>query len=47
MRTIGKTFEKKNKKPTKKEIVERLKEKGITFDERAGVEELLKLIPEE
>lgn len=47
MRTIGKKFEKPTKKPTKKEIVELLKEKGIDFDEKAGAEELLKLIPEE
>lgn len=45
MKTVGKVF-KKEKKPTKKEIMEILKEKGIEFDEKATAEELRALIPE-
>lgn len=35
------------KKPTKKEVIEKLKELGIEFDEKAKVDELIALLPEE
>lgn len=47
MRTVGKTFQKKSKKPTKKEVMELLKEKGIEFDDNAKLDELIALLPEE
>lgn len=47
MRTVGKLFQKKSKKPTKKEVMELLKEKGIEFDDNAKLDELIALLPEE
>lgn len=47
MRTIGKKFEEKLKKPTKKEVITILKEKEIPYDEKASVDELMELIQEE
>lgn len=44
---IGFIPTKKDKKLSKKETIEILKEKGIEFDEKASVEELRKLIPVE
>lgn len=35
------------KKPTKKEVIEKLTEIGIEFDEKAKVDELIALLPEE
>ncbi|CAB5566973.1 Uncharacterised protein [Providencia rettgeri] len=35
------------KKPTKKEIIEKLTELGIEFDDKAKVDELIALLPEE
>ncbi|WP_272675634.1 hypothetical protein [Providencia sp. PROV092] len=35
------------KKPTKKEVIEKLTELGIEFDEKAKVDELIALLPEE
>lgn len=36
-----------SKKPTKKEVIEKLTELGIEFDEKAKVDELMALLPEE
>lgn len=36
-----------SKKPTKKEVIEKLTELGIEFDEKAKVDELIALLPEE
>ena len=47
MRTVGKIFQKKSKRPTKKEVIELLKEKGIEFDDNAKLDELIALLPEE
>lgn len=44
---IGFIPKKKEKKLSKKEIIEILEEKGIEFDKNATVEELRKLIPAE
>ncbi|QNP19164.1 hypothetical protein [Providencia rettgeri] len=35
------------KKPIKKEVIEKLTELGIEFDEKAKVDELIALLPEE
>lgn len=35
------------KKPTKKEVIEKLTELGIEFNEKAKVDELIALLPEE
>lgn len=46
MRTVGKVFKKKlSKKPNKKAVMEALKEKGIEFDEKLSVDELINLLP--
>lgn len=46
-RTIGLTFEDaQDTDLTKAEIVERLREKGVEFDERAKKDELLSLLSE-
>ena len=47
MRTVGKVFQKKSKKTTKKEVMEILKEKGIEFDDNAKMDDLIALLPEE
>lgn len=47
MRTVGKVFQKKSKKPTKKEVMEILKEKGIEFDDNAKLDDLIGLLPKE
>lgn len=47
MRTVGRKFEKRSKKPTKKDVIAILEERGIAYDEKASVEELVKLIQEE
>ena len=47
MRTVGKEFHKKPKKPTKKEVMEILKEKGIEFDDNAKLDDLITLLPKE
>lgn len=44
---IGFIPKKKEKKITKKEVIEILKAKGIEFDEKASLEELKGLIPKE
>lgn len=36
-----------SKKPTKKEIIEKLTELGIEFDEKAKLDELIALLPDE
>lgn len=46
MRTVG-MIVKEKKRPGKKEIMELLTEKGIDFDEKAKLEELLRLLPKE
>ncbi len=50
MRTVGKTFQEppkqKVKKPSKKEIIAILNERGVEFDEKSTVDELIKLVPE-
>lgn len=35
------------KKPTKKEVIEKLTELGVEFDEKSKVDELIALLPEE
>lgn len=51
MRTVGRTFKKTGKagtrKPTKKEVMKFLKEKGIPFDETMSVDELVALTQKE
>lgn len=47
MRTVGKKIQRKEKKITKKEVIDILTDKGIEFDKNAKVEELLALIPKE
>lgn len=47
MRTVGKGFENKAKKLTKKEVIEILAKKGIEFDVAARLDELVELIPKE
>lgn len=44
---IGFIPRKKDKNPTKKEIIKILEEKGIEFDKNVSVEELKALIPGE
>ncbi len=46
MRTVGMTTKEK-KKFNKKEIIQILTEKGIDFDEKAKLEDLLPLVPKE
>lgn len=49
MRTVGKTFKEppkqRVKKPSKKEITAILNERGIEYDEKSTVDELIKLVP--
>lgn len=47
MRTIGKVFCKKTRQPSKKEVMAFLREKGIEFDDKAKLDELIALIPRE
>lgn len=48
MRTVGKVFkrkaEKKMRRPSKKEVTDVLRERGIPFDEKLSVDELIALI---
>lgn len=50
MRTVGKTFKEppkqKVKKPSRNEIIAILDERGIKYDEKSMVDELIKLVPE-
>lgn len=45
MRTVGKVL--KSKKPSKKEVIEILAEKGIEFDDDAKLDDLIELLPKE
>ena len=45
-RVVGLQIQDKKKKPTKKEVCEKLVELGIEFDGKAKLEELLPLLPE-
>ena len=47
MRTVGKVFQSNTKKPSKKEVIEILTEKGIEFDDDAKLGELIELLPKE
>lgn len=48
MKTVGKVFKMESyRKPNKKEVMNILKMKGIEFDEKLSVDELIALLPKE